>query len=219
MIESLPQTDPGRARPQDTPPPAQAERPDISSDFETFLRMLTAQMQNQNPLEPIEASDFAVQLATFSGVEQQVRTNDLLDRLASRMGLAEMGNWVGREALTEAPVYLDGAPRRLVPPEVPGADRAELVVRDRDGREGTRRAVDPQAVELVFELPPPAEGGPPAGHYKIEMESFRGPASLGMNPVLGFARVTEARSDAGQLLLMLEGGQLIDSAKVKGLRG
>lgn len=39
----------------------------ITSDFNTFLRMLTVQMQNQDPLKPIESSDFAVQLATFSG--------------------------------------------------------------------------------------------------------------------------------------------------------
>ena len=80
-------------------PSRESQKPDISSDFQTFLRMLTTQMQNQNPLEPIEASDFAVQLATFSGVEQQVRTNDLLSQLTSRMGLSELANWVGREAL------------------------------------------------------------------------------------------------------------------------
>jgi flagellar basal-body rod modification protein FlgD len=50
----------------------------ISSDFETFLKMLTVQMQNQDPLNPVDSSDYATQLATFSGVEQQVQTNDLL---------------------------------------------------------------------------------------------------------------------------------------------
>jgi flagellar basal-body rod modification protein FlgD len=58
----------------------------LTSDFETFLRMLTVQMKNQDPLNPIESSDFAVQLATFSGVEQQVKTNDLLTKLADSFG-------------------------------------------------------------------------------------------------------------------------------------
>ena len=44
-----------------------------SSDFETFLKMLTVQMQNQDPLNPVESTDYAVQLATFSGVEQNSR--------------------------------------------------------------------------------------------------------------------------------------------------
>lgn len=190
----------------------------MSGDFQTFLRMLTVQMQNQNPLEPIEASDFAVQLATFSGVEQQVLTNDLLAQMTLRMGLSELGSWVGRSALSAAPVYVTDAPLRLVPPEVMGADRAELVVSDLSGRELARFDVDPYSTELIFEMPPEDEGGLAAGHYQMSMESYRGLASLGVFPVLGYARIEEARLDAGQILLVLEGGQIIDSRTVIGLR-
>ena len=190
----------------------------ISSDFQTFLRMLTVQMQNQNPLEPIEASDYAVQLATFSGVEQQVMTHELLAQLGSRMGMAEMATWVGREVLSTAPVYLDGTERRLIPPEMPGADTAELIVRDEDGREIQRRPVDPQATEIKFGLPIHVEDQLPNGHYLIEVEGFRGGQSLGAHPVLAYSRVEEARSDAGEMLLVLQGGYLINSTQVKGLR-
>ena len=60
-------------------------RSQISSDFDTFLKMLTAQMQNQDPFNPIDSTDYATQLATFSGVEQQTRTNDLLTNLGSQI--------------------------------------------------------------------------------------------------------------------------------------
>ena len=40
-----------------------------TSDFETFLKMLTVQLENQDPLNPMESTEFAVQLATFSGAE------------------------------------------------------------------------------------------------------------------------------------------------------
>ncbi len=190
----------------------------ISSDFQTFLRMLTVQMQNQNPLEPIEASDFAVQLATFSGVEQQVETNDLLKQMATRMGLAELGGWVGRKALSSAPVHVTDAPVRLVPPEVDGTDRAELIVTDLSGEEMGRFPVDLDADELFFEMPPEDEGGFPHGHYLFKMESFAGSKSLGTHPVLGYARIEEARMDAGQILLVLKGGQIINSEMVIGLR-
>jgi len=190
----------------------------ISSDFQTFLRMLTVQMQNQNPLEPIEASDFAVQLATFSSVEQQVRTNDLLSQLSARMGLSELGSWVGRTALTSGPVFVGDAPQRLVPPEVVGADRAELIVSDLNGRELARFEVDPLATEINFDMPPVEEGGLVSGHYQMSMESYRAGTSLGVNPVLGYARVEEARMDAGQILLVLEGGHIINSNSVIGLR-
>jgi flagellar basal-body rod modification protein FlgD len=80
---SLQSTPPATA-PATPAPPAAPAPPGraISSDFNTFLRMLTVQMQNQDPLDPIDSADFAVQLATFSGVEQQVRTNELLGQLS-----------------------------------------------------------------------------------------------------------------------------------------
>ncbi len=200
--------------PQNTGVPAQKQS--VSSDFETFLRMLTAQIQNQNPLEPMEASDFAVQLATFSGVEQQVRTNDLLSQLAARQGLAEMAGWVGREALTRAPVHLDGTPQTLVAPRFDGADHAELVVSDMTGREVGRFAVDPRASEIPFD--PPLSGSLPPGTYKISLEGFRAGNALGAEPVLSYARVSEARIEGGELLLMLEGGTKVERGEVVGLR-
>lgn len=190
----------------------------ITSDFQTFLRMLTTQLQNQNPLEPMEASDFAVQLATFSGVEQQVRTNELLAQLATRQGLAEMASWVGRDALSAAPVLLDGEPKRLVPPEIPGADRAELVLTDPLGREVGRFPVDPRASEILFEAPIEGDGALPRGMYQIAMEGFRAGQSLGAFPVLGYARIEEARNEMGEVLLVLEGGHIIPSNQVIGLR-
>lgn len=65
----------------------------IISDFDTFLRMLTVQMQNQDPLNPVDSTDYATQLATFSQVEQAVLTNDLLKSLTTQLtssGLADM---------------------------------------------------------------------------------------------------------------------------------
>src|SRR6056297_2228087 len=85
----------------------------LSSDFETFLKMLTTQMRNQDPLNPVESSDFAVQLATFSTVEQQVLTNDLLTDLGARvgaLGLGQVSGWIGMQAVTEGPVIFEGQP-------------------------------------------------------------------------------------------------------------
>ena len=66
----------------------------ISSDFETFLKMLTAQMENQDPLNPMDSADYAVQLATFSSVEQQVLTNDLLQAMTLQLGSSGMAETV-----------------------------------------------------------------------------------------------------------------------------
>lgn len=189
-----------------------------SGDFQTFLTMLTAQIQNQNPLEPIEASDFAAQLATFSGVEQQVQTNQLLSQLSNRMGLSELASWVGRDVLSASPVRFDGDPIQLVPPEVEGANRAELVVTDRFGAEIGRYPVDPYATEISFEVPPDNDAIQQGEFYSFSMVSYRGDTELASNPVLGYARVVEARADAGHTLLVLDGGHIIDSDDAVGLR-
>ena len=64
----------------------------LSSDFEVFLQMLTAQAKYQDPLEPIDNSEYAAQLAQFSMVEQQVTTNDLMEQMLSAFGTNDMAS-------------------------------------------------------------------------------------------------------------------------------
>src|SRR5882672_717187 len=50
----------------------------IAGNFNTFLQLLTTQLKNQNPLDPLDTNQFTQQLVQFSGVEQQLKTNDFL---------------------------------------------------------------------------------------------------------------------------------------------
>jgi flagellar basal-body rod modification protein FlgD len=56
-------------------------RAGIADNFDTFLSLLTAQLQNQNPLDPLDTNAFTQQLVQFSSVEQQLKTNDFLSAL------------------------------------------------------------------------------------------------------------------------------------------
>ena len=125
----------------------------LSSDFETFLKMLTAQMENQDPLNPVDSTEFASQLAQFSSVEQQVRTNDLLSVMGQQLGIMGMGQlqgWVGMTARAEMPVAFEGAPVGVTLNPAAGADLARLVVRDARGG-------------IVAQQDVPEIGSPPAG--------------------------------------------------------
>jgi flagellar basal-body rod modification protein FlgD len=55
----------------------------IAGNFQTFLTLLTTQLQNQNPLDPLDTNQFTQQLVQFAGVEQQLKTNDELTSLVS----------------------------------------------------------------------------------------------------------------------------------------
>lgn len=58
-----------------------ADRNLIADNLDTFLQLLTTQLQNQNPLDPIDSNQFTEQLVQFSSVEQAVKSNDLLASL------------------------------------------------------------------------------------------------------------------------------------------
>jgi flagellar basal-body rod modification protein FlgD len=57
----------------------------LAADFDGFLKLLTTQLQTQDPLSPMDAEQFTSQLVQFSGVEQAIRTNTQLESLVSLM--------------------------------------------------------------------------------------------------------------------------------------
>lgn len=193
----------------------------LSSDFETFLLMLTTQMENQDPLNPIESEDFAVQLATFSGVEQQVRTNDLLEQMASGFGgtgLAQLASWVGMDARVTAPVAFSGAPVDLAIAPAPGADAAELIVKDASGTEVAREGV-PLDQDVIQWAGIGKNGSPlPAGSYTLELVSSSRGEVVATEAVPHYARINEARQGSNGVELVIEGGTLVPSDDITALR-
>ncbi|GGH58595.1 flagellar basal body rod modification protein [Frigidibacter albus] len=211
------------AAPQTAAPTAAAASSSaaIKGDYETFLLMLTTQMQNQDPLNPMESSDLAVQLATFSGVEQQVQTNDLLQGLIGQVGLMNMSDlagWVGMEARAEAPAWFDGAPLPLTLAPRAGADAAVLSVYDAAGRLVAEEPVPLNAGEIDW-VGTDAAGAPlPEGAYSFRLISSTGGETMGIDPVETYGKIVEARSEAGAVMLVLEGGVEVAADAVTALR-
>ncbi|UXN75119.1 hypothetical protein N8D56_09525 [Devosia sp. A8/3-2] len=56
-------------------------RATIAENFDTFLNILTTQLRNQNPLDPLDTNQFTAQLVQFTGVEQQLKTNQFSESL------------------------------------------------------------------------------------------------------------------------------------------
>jgi flagellar basal-body rod modification protein FlgD len=67
-----------------------------SIDYNAFLRLLIAQMKNQDPTKPMDSSQFMSQLASFSNVEQGIKMNQKLDSLMTSMALTQVDSVVGR---------------------------------------------------------------------------------------------------------------------------
>lgn len=193
----------------------------LSSDFETFLKMLTAQARYQDPLEPIDSSEYASQLAQFSSVEQQVMTNDLLSAMASQLAssnMAQLASWIGMEARTSSGAHFDGAPVTVVPTPATAAEEAELVVYDAAGQEVQRKKlpISTQPVQWAGV----ADDGTPfaAGVYSFKVESRTNGQVVATTPAETYSRVSEVRTEGTATVLILEGGTAVPASSVSALR-
>jgi len=65
-------------------------------DYQSFLRLLVAEMKNQDPTNPMDSTQYVAQLAAFSQVEQSVQTNSKLDQLLQASSLSQAGALIGR---------------------------------------------------------------------------------------------------------------------------
>ena len=82
---------------------------DATLNYESFLKLLVAQMKNQDPTEPMDATQQMAQLATFSQVEQTIKTNKNLESMLQRTSLQEANSVIGRTVVSN-----DGATSGVV---------------------------------------------------------------------------------------------------------
>lgn len=68
---------------------AQASRDKLGADYQSFLKLLIAQVSNQDPLEPMDSTAFVSQLAQLTQVEQSISTNETLEKIETRLGASE----------------------------------------------------------------------------------------------------------------------------------
>lgn len=71
------------------------DRLGIADNFDTFLSLLTTQLLNQNPLDPIDANQFTQQLVQFTEVEQSIKQNENLEKLIQLSAANTLTNIVG----------------------------------------------------------------------------------------------------------------------------
>jgi flagellar basal-body rod modification protein FlgD len=64
--------------------------------YDNFLKLLMTQMKNQDPTDPMKSTEYMAQLATFSQVEQAVKSNEKLDALLSSFSLSQADSVIGR---------------------------------------------------------------------------------------------------------------------------
>jgi flagellar basal-body rod modification protein FlgD len=194
----------------------------LTADFETFLRLLTTQMQNQDPLQPMESTEFVTQLAQFSSVEQQVETNKQLESILERLSgssAAELSQWLGREVLVEAPLSYQGGAVELRPAAAEmDAVSGTLVVTDADGAVAAEVSFTPGDDSVTWDGKLASGEDAPPGKYAFSARYGDGSGATETATAQRYALVREARMGVDGVDLTLDGGVVVAADSVSGVR-
>ncbi len=110
----------------------------LAGDFNTFLTLLTTQLQNQSPTDPLDTNQMTNQLVQFASVEQQIAMNQNLSRLISLQQSAQLtaaAPLVGRRVeVASEQIALQGGRAEIRLPAAGTARTAEVTVLDASGR-------------------------------------------------------------------------------------
>lgn len=135
--------------PATTTATAAASAPTIGADYNMFLKLLTTQMQNQDPLNPMDTSQYTQQLVQYSQVEQSVQQTstlkDILTRLTAQ-DMAQASSYIGKEAtFAGATAALGSKPATWDWSTGSGVSSLTATVTDASGSVVATRPVDPAA--------------------------------------------------------------------------
>jgi flagellar basal-body rod modification protein FlgD len=109
----------------------------IAQNFDAFLLLLTTQLKNQSPLDPLDTNQFTQQLVQFASVEQQLRSNETLNALlttAKAANASTAASFIGRQVTADgATARLSNGSARWVLNAARNASQAVITIRDKNG--------------------------------------------------------------------------------------
>lgn len=174
----------------------------LSADMDTFLKLLTTQMQYQDPLDPMDASEYTNQLVQYSNVEQAIKTNTKLDSLLN-LSIYNLGvqaaSYVGKTVQALGDVMpLDNGVAKATYTLNKNVQECTIVVKDADGNVVYSVAGDKAAGahDFVWDGKNNAGEQLPDGAYQITISTAvpNGEADATITTTV-FGRVTGVASD------------------------
>lgn len=181
----------------------------VNTDKEAFLKLLVAQVKQQDPLSPQDSSQYVEQLTQFSTLEQLMSLNSGVETLA----LGQMSNnsqealrFVGHDVIARGDKLThDQGEMQDIGYEIKGeADQANLVIRDAYGEVIHEQPIDPSQGVQRYQWDGRMKDGrsAPSGRYTVSVEATQSENPV---PVDTYVRgqVTGVRFDEGYPELMI----------------
>lgn len=191
-----------------------AGRTRLAENFDTFLSLLTTQLRNQDPLSPLDSNEFTAQLVQMTGVEQQLLTNDLLEKLVANTGsgVSTAVALIGKEvrAASSETGLANGKAEWLYKLDRAASD-VKLEVLDSKGRiVNTIAPTDNSAGEHAFTWDGKTAGGAdaPDGTYTLRVTAKDSAGSDVPTGVVAQGIVTGVQQIDGQTFITINGAQI-----------
>lgn len=181
----------------------------LAENFDTFLTMLTVQLKNQDPLSPMDSTEFTNQLVQFSAVEQQIASNKNLENLISvtqtntkAQAIAYIGHTI-EVAGTMLPVQDSKASFSYTLPEE--AKSITVTIKDTSGKLIANLPAQTTAGRHEVEWDGRDTSGNVVedGAYKIEIAATNGEGEAIEVGSTVYGRVTDVAADATETLIAM----------------
>ena len=186
----------------------------LAENFDTFLTLLTTQLKNQDPLSPMDSTQFTQQLVQMTGVEQQLLTNDLLEKLVSNTGsgISTAVSLIGKEVRADSNLAaLSGGKAEWVYKLDRAATDVKIEVLDSKGRVVQSIApTDNKAGEHTFKWDGKTASGSTAaeGVYSLRVTAKDSEGSTVPTGVVAQGVVTGVQQVDGQTVVTINGAQI-----------
>ncbi len=188
--------------------------------FDTFLKLLVTQIANQDPLNPMDGTEFTEQLATFSSLEQQMASNAHLEKLAEGEDFGEQAlavSYIGKDVLV--PSGADNSPGKVTLTDQGTAEFAyhmkenvrsnQIEIRNAQGElVRTLDAENSKGIHnVVWDGQDEAGNTLPAGEYTVAVKPLREDGSKGDVQMYTFGRVDAVTAQKDDRSLNLQDGR------------
>jgi flagellar basal-body rod modification protein FlgD len=182
----------------------------LAKDLDSFLLLLTSQLKNQDPLSPMDSTEFTNQLTQFAQVEQQINMNATLNNL---IGLTQQSivsnavNYIGKTVEGESSIVpLSGGKLKAAYGLLEDAKSVTLVVRDDTGNIVFSRTgeVTKGVHEFIWDGKDTYGTQLPDGSYQISVTSLAANDTPVENYVTAFGKVTGVTSINGTTILLID---------------